>query len=215
MKKYMFIFIQTSLLFIIGCTSIQTPQKGPIQLQREQTDQKNRELFSALHQGGHIIFLRHSKTDWTQKDIEPYDFDDCSKQRNLSPGGRDRAVRIGEALKALNVPIGEVRTSPLCRCIETAELAFGRYVIDYDLSRPPKQDAARREYLQSRMPELLAEVPPPGVNLVYVGHTVITFDIYNFSDYSEGSMLIFKPDGEGSYQMLGLIPPDELFALVE
>jgi len=77
---------------------------------------KNREIVAKLQQGGYVIFLRHTKTDWSQKDIEPFNFNDCSTQRNLTEEGRAQAVKIGEAYRALNIPISEVWSSPFCRC---------------------------------------------------------------------------------------------------
>lgn len=51
--------------------------------------------------------------------------DDCATQRVLSEKGRQNSRAIGEAIRALDVPIGPVLASPLCRTVETAVLAFG------------------------------------------------------------------------------------------
>ena len=52
--------------------------------------------------------------------------DDCSTQRNLDASGRAQAARVGEAFRQNGISVGEVRSSPRCRCLDTARLAFGR-----------------------------------------------------------------------------------------
>jgi phosphohistidine phosphatase SixA len=206
----------TALVLIVApwmSAGQESDQKDPVQRLRDKADRENRMLINALHNGGHIIFIRHTKTIWDQKDIEPFDYNDCSRQRNLSEEGKVQARKIGESLRRLDIPIDEVRTSPLCRAVETAALAFKQYTVDSDLARPPKQNEALREYLLKRVPERLAETPPRGTNWVFVGHASGYFEDFSFKSYPEGSIVIFKPDGNGSYTRLGIIKPDELFRL--
>jgi phosphohistidine phosphatase SixA len=40
--------------------------------------------------------------------------------------GIEQAKRIGEAFRDHGITVGEVLTSPYCRCIDTGKLAFGR-----------------------------------------------------------------------------------------
>ena len=51
--------------------------------------------------------------------------DDCSTQRNLSEQGRAHARRLGDAFRAHRVVVGRLLSSPWCRCVETARIAFG------------------------------------------------------------------------------------------
>jgi len=67
----------------------------------------------------------HADTDHNQKDTRTGSVEDCASQRNLTDRGRDHARAIGEAIRALEIPIGVVVASPLCRTVETATLAFG------------------------------------------------------------------------------------------
>src|SRR5262245_14528912 len=85
------------------------------------------ELLRALQQGGFVIYFRHTGTDHEQKDITPIDFNRCAAQRNLSEAGRRQARDIGEVFAALRIRFGQVLTSPYCRCVDTAQLAFGFY----------------------------------------------------------------------------------------
>jgi phosphohistidine phosphatase SixA len=54
---------------------------------------------------------------------------DCANQRPLSAQGRDDAARLGGAILALRLPLGdtaEILVSPMCRTMDHATLMFGR-----------------------------------------------------------------------------------------
>ena len=42
--------------------------------------------------------------------------------RQLAPAGRQTAERVGEAIRALRIPVGTVLASPYCRTLQTAQL---------------------------------------------------------------------------------------------
>jgi broad specificity phosphatase PhoE len=82
-------------------------------------------IWEALHAPGSVVVLRHSYAPGT---FDPPDskLEDCSTQRNLDDNGRAQARRIGEAFRAHGIAVGAVRSSPRCRCLDTARLAFGQ-----------------------------------------------------------------------------------------
>lgn len=82
-------------------------------------------LWSALASGGHVLLIRHAATEPGIGDPPGFRVGDCTTQRNLSAAGRAEARRLGETFRARGVPLGEVRSSPWCRCLDTARLAFG------------------------------------------------------------------------------------------
>ena len=73
------------------------------------------DLLTMLRQGGLVIFFRHARTDFSQDDTDLSDLTNCETQRNLSPEGHAQAQLIGDAIAALDIPIGEVLSSELCR----------------------------------------------------------------------------------------------------
>jgi phosphohistidine phosphatase SixA len=83
------------------------------------------ELLAALRAGGYVLYFRHADTDHSREDQRPVNLDDCATQRVLSEKGRRNSRAIGEAIHTLDVPIGSVLASPLCRTVETGVLAFG------------------------------------------------------------------------------------------
>ena len=83
------------------------------------------EVAKLLREGGALIAFRHALAPGT---FDPPGFKPgvCSTQRNLSDEGRAQARRIGEWFGARGLKPARVRSSPWCRCLDTATLAFGR-----------------------------------------------------------------------------------------
>ena len=122
--------------------------------------------------------------------------DDCANQRNLTDRGRDHARAIGEAFRALRIPIGPVLASPLCRTAETATLAFGRVersaaVIETGPDAPGAPDRF------SALRDLLSTTPPNGTNVVIVGHAYRYYSLVGGQYLEEGEAAIVRPDGGG------------------
>lgn len=82
-------------------------------------------IWDALRAPGSVVVLRHSYSPGTF-DPPTARLDDCSTQRNLDDNGRAQARRVGEAFQRNDISVGTVLSSPRCRCLDTARLAFGR-----------------------------------------------------------------------------------------
>lgn len=96
-----------------------------------------------------MILIRHTATEPGVGDPPGFKLDDCSSQRNLSEEGRAHARRIGAAFRERNIPVERVLSSPWCRCLETARLAFGAAEVAPALSnlfgRPQNRERQVRE----------------------------------------------------------------------
>ena len=167
------------------------------------------QLVEALQQGGLVVYFRHGATDHDQDDQHPIDLSDCSTQRNLSATGRQQAERIGEAIKRLNIPIGEVATSPFCRCRDMAQLMFGHYRLDQDLYYAVAVDKATRDLQSEHLRKLLSTPPRGGMNNVIVSHTGNLREATGIWPKPEGVAWVFRPTGDGLYQAMGMIDPDD------
>lgn len=77
-----------------------------------------------LARGGVVIAFRHALAPGTF-DPPGFRLGDCGTQRNLNDEGRAQARRIGAWFAARQLAPTRVRSSPWCRCIDTAQLAFG------------------------------------------------------------------------------------------
>jgi phosphohistidine phosphatase SixA len=120
-------------------------------------------LVSRLRSGGYVIVFRHSITDWAQRDVDGEHFDDRSAQRNLSKEGEVQAARIGKSISELRVPVGTVLSSPMWRCRDTAQIAFGHHKSVPELFRRGPEYRAMRLVMLGKEPE-------EGKDLVLVTH---------------------------------------------
>lgn len=176
---------------------------------------EDRRPITLLRRGGLVIYQRHGSTDWDQDPREREWvlevlasgdddlFEDCDRQRLLTDAGRDEARGIGEAVRALGIPIGEVLTSPWCRTRETADLAYGGGEVAhgrlFDTGYLKTGSDERKEY-RDKLRELLSNGPGEGANRVIVGHMPQLLDAAGVS-LSEGEAAIIQP-GDGDFKVL-------------
>lgn len=157
------------------------------------TGQHPVELVNQLRKGGYFLYMRHTKTDFSQRDVTS-DYDDCSGQRNLTDVGRAQARNMAPALAALSIPIGRVVASPYCRTRETAELAFGRY-----------ERSQHYDTIKALSEELFMTPPAAGPNVVVVAHGFIARDGARVV-LEEGDVAVLKPTGPKDPGVIARIP---------
>lgn len=170
---------------------------------------KGEALVDALHAGGYVLFLRHAATQHKQVDKDRNDLGRCETQRNLSPAGRAQAVAIGAAFRQLALPVGEVWSSPYCRCRDTAQLAFGRFEIDPSLYFAIGIGADETARLTGHLQTMLSTPPAPGTNNLLVSHTANLKEAAGIWPKPEGVMAVFRPLGEGRVAYHGMVEPGD------
>jgi phosphohistidine phosphatase SixA len=158
-------------------------------------------VVEALRAGGYVIYLRHAGTEFFARDKAPVVLEDCATQRNLSAGGREEARAIGRGFARLLIPVGEVRSSPYCRCADTARLAFDRVLLDADLEPIRQEDEAARDKSLAALAHLLGTAPPPGTNTVLVGHAE-NLSASGEPSLDAGEAAVFKPLQGGGHQLI-------------
>lgn len=153
------------------------------------------------------------------EDLQDLDFRYCYTQRNLSELGRRQALYYGQIIRKLRVPIDyPVLTSPFCRTIETAQLAFGSSNVQIDpfwfqvyrLSGNLSTGEQRRILgdLQSR----LEIIPPQGVNTVIIAHS-FPEDI-GLGQITNMGTVIVRPRGQGNgYEVVAKLALTDLLNL--
>ena len=172
-------------------------------------------LLERLRQGGFVIYLRHASTDFSQVDSDLVNLDNCATQRNLTDTGRAQAVAIGESMRELGVPIGEVLSSEFCRTLETAQLAFGRVTPTRDLTSISGLTIAERDRRLEALRVLLATPPADATNTILVAHQFNLRDAMGVTLVNEGEAAIYEPDGAGSAALAALVMADQWPALSE
>jgi phosphohistidine phosphatase SixA len=160
-------------------------------------------LLGELRQGGFVLYLRHASTDFTQNDSAMKSYEDCASQRNLTDKGRQEARAIGEHVRRLEIPIGDVLASPFCRTVETARLAFGKARATNDVRGGPAE-ASRYEALR----KLLSAPVPRGTNLVISSHGNPFYALAGPPYLAEGELAVVKPEGD-RFSVIARIRPSD------
>lgn len=158
------------------------------------------ELWQLLKSGGQVVLMRHTVTTPGVGDPPGMRVEDCATQRNLTEEGRANAKAIGEAIRAHGVSFDRVVSSPMCRCLDTAMLAFGRA----ERSRVPINPRAGLEDVPGQVREMraIAAEKHRGGNVVVVSHGAIINAVAGI--YPEpGEMLVVTPQGDGRFELRG------------
>ena len=153
----------------------------------------NDAVWEAVRAPGSVVVLRHSYAPGSF-DPPTARLDDCSTQRNLDADGRAQATRIGEAFQKNGIAVGEVLSSPRCRCLDTARLAFGRVEAWMVLQGALNDAELRRRLVAATKARIAAhrEGPP----LVLVTHGSVVSDLTG-ADIRMGAFAVLRrgPDG--------------------
>jgi broad specificity phosphatase PhoE len=161
--------------------------------------------WEALARGGQVVLVRHAATTPGAGDPPGFRLEDCATQRNLSPAGRREARRLGEAFRSRGVRVARVLSSPWCRCLESAELAFGARPATHPALGNLFGRAENRERQVAAFRELIAAPPREG-NLVLVTHGSTTVALTG--EYpAMGEAIVVTPEGGGGFRVVGRIAP--------
>ena len=158
-------------------------------------------LWALLSKGGQVVLVRHGLTTPGVGDPPGFKLGECATQRNLVDQGRREAERLGAALHSHNVPVARVLSSPWCRCIETARIAFGTDPALDDTLSNLFDHSANREKQVAQFRKLVAKAPAQG-NLFLVTHGSTTAA---FTGINQGTaeMVIVTPEGGERYRVAG------------
>ena len=156
-------------------------------------------LVAVLKSGGQVVLMRHTVTTPGVGDPPGMKVEDCATQRNLTEDGRRHARAIGERLSKLGVSFERVVSSPMCRCLDTAKLVFGRVdEVQAAVSRTASEADIARQVREMRG---VASDRRRG-NVVLVSHgTTIKYAVG--LDTDPGDLVVVTPYGEGRFEIVG------------
>ena len=177
------------------------------------------EVINALRGGGYIIVIRHGATPTDQADTDPLHLENIDKQRQLNDSGRAQARLIGEAMRKLKIPVGEVYTSMFNRAVETGKLlGFGEVKPSLDFAEGGLVVTSIENNRRAQALRKLVATPPlPGTNVVVVTHRPNIIDAFgkDWFEVKEGEASIFKPDGAGGYKLVVRLQADDWSKLAQ
>lgn len=163
----------------------------------------NDTVWSKLREGGNIVLIRHALTPAQFGDPPGMNLDDCATQRNLTDAGREQAKRIGAAFAEQKATVHDVRSSRLCRCIDTAQLAFGKFSVQDELTAITQDTPERRKEKAEWLKRFLATRPSANDhNIVLVTHNFNIQDATGVS-IAMGEALVIRPQGEANFEIIG------------
>jgi len=161
-------------------------------------------LWQLMRGGGQVILMRHAVTTPGVGDPTGFKLDDCSTQRNLTDAGREDAQRVGATFKARSIPVGRVLSSPWCRCLETARLAFGAAEPWAPLSNLFDNRAAETEQLRA-LRDLAGRRPTAG-NVVLVTHGSVVLPLTGIQP-APAELVVLTPEGASRFRVAGRLTP--------
>lgn len=153
------------------------------------------DVAALLRQGGAVIAFRHALAPGTF-DPPGFRLGDCSTQRNLSEQGRSQARRIGEWFNQQALVPARIASSPWCRCLETASLAFGKQPESWAALGSPRgsTEVTGAAHLQALRKALTSATARPGRFEVWVTHMFVLSDLAGANPASgEGLVLRMGP----------------------
>ena len=128
------------------------------------------ELAGALRGGGYVLLMRHASSPRETPSKEIANADNVTLERQLDEAGRRDATAMGDALRALRIPIGAVLTSPTYRAMETVKLArFGSPSAVAELGDGGRSMQGVTDAQGTWLRTKAAEAPPSG-NTIIVTH---------------------------------------------
>jgi len=171
----------------------------------------NDQLVKALQKGGYVIVMRHASSPRDTPDEKTANADNVNRERQLDEAGRASAVAMGNALRKLKIPIGQVLSSPTYRALETARLAqFTAPTTVTELGENGQSMGgvtdAQIAWLQKNITDL-----PKGTNTIIITHypnMTKAFPQWT-SGLADGEALVFGPDGKGGTTLFARVKIEE------
>ncbi len=163
------------------------------------------EAESLLREGGVVLAMRHTLAPGTF-DPPQFKLGDCTTQRNLSDEGRAQAVRTGQWFKARGLQPARVRSSPWCRCMDTATLAFGTADAWPALGSPRgAAEGTNAESLAALRRAVVQAGAQRGRFEVWVTHMFVLADLVS-TNTASGEGLVLQANAAGAVQVLARWP---------
>ncbi len=163
-------------------------------------------LWQKLQQDPHmVVLMRNAESTGNRDGANMLAWDatgKCAGESTLTEKGRAQAKEIGAVFAKRGItPV--VISSPMCRCKETAQIAFGKYLIDPDLRQRPPEDRQGQEAFLATASALLSKHRSKSP-IVFVNHRpnidALTMELINI-----GELLVGTLTANGEIEVLGRI----------
>ena len=151
-----------------------------------------------------VVLTRHMRS----AGVNPLAWDEtgaCRGEHVLTPEGRADAQMLGRLFKERSIrPV--VISSPMCRCVETAKIAFGGAIVDPALRETASADRARAQEFERVATGLLAK-HRGRAPIVFVSHRP-NIDWLTMELVDDGDLVVGKVDDAGRVDVIGRMKLD-------
>ena len=158
-------------------------------------------IAALLRAGAVVLALRHANAPGT---FDPPEFDltRCATQRNLDDAGRAESARLGAWFRARALTPAAVRSSPWCRCMDTARGAFGSAQAWSALGSPRPLDPEQRNHHLTELRQALAAASTQrGRFEVWVTHNFVLQALAG-EPVAQAQALLLRAGPDGAVQVL-------------
>ncbi len=165
------------------------------------------QLAARLRQGGFVLVMRHASSPREAPTREAANIDNVGGERQLDQAGRSGAIAMGDALRALKIPIGTVLTSPTYRAMETVKLArldspAGVAELGEGGQSMQGTSDAQADWLRKQV----TQAPRSGNTILVTHQPNLSRAFPDWgSTVAEGETVILQPDGKGGSTLVGRI----------
>jgi phosphohistidine phosphatase SixA len=168
-------------------------------------------LVKVLRQGGYVIVMRHTSSPREAPTRETADPDNTKTERQLDAEGRATATAMGQALRKLKIPVGDVFASPTYRALETVRYAqLGKPQVVPELGDNGQSmqggTAEQAAWLRKKVTEF-----PLGANTILITHLPNITEAFPgmATGLADGEALIFGSDGAGRSKLVARVKIEE------
>ena len=156
---------------------------------------------TALRSGGVVLAMRHAFAPGTF-DPPGFRLGECGTQRNLDDTGRAQARLIGGWFETRALKPARVRSSPWCRCMDTATLAFGKAEPWDPLGSPRAAGEARNAEHVKTLRQALVSASAAGRPFeVWVTHMFVLTELAG-ENTGSGEGLVLRATRTGAPEVL-------------
>jgi phosphohistidine phosphatase SixA len=168
-------------------------------------------LAGALRGGGYVLVMRHASSPREAPSRETANPDNTKLERQLDETGRTGARSMGNAFRALKIPVGDLFTSPTYRAQETVRLA------QFPNPVPVIELGDGGQSMQGISEAQAAWLKQKASTAVRAGNTIVVTHLPNltraFPDWggsvADGETVVLRPDGSGGAAVVGRIRIEE------
>jgi phosphohistidine phosphatase SixA len=153
-------------------------------------------------EGGLIVLMRHAEPaggnglTWDESG-------NCKNEPMLTAGGKAHAKRIGEAFASRGIKPAVI-SSPMCRCRDTAQIAFGENPLTDGALREIASADSERAKLFERTAQSLINSRRGRAPVVFVSHRP-NIDLLTMELIDSGELLVGRVNDRGDIDVQGKI----------